>query len=312
MNISNQSPKTATFFWSWLLVGLLALPLASSFVGSVRAVEPAVEATAAEPAEPERPLRFGAVGYLKAKTRDSVEPLVNYLSLKLGRDIHLVMYPSYNDVLVALAEPSIDLGLLSPVVFLQAKGALDIKPIANTFYPSGNFTYKAVILSRKDDPSVKTLADLVGKLVGFVDLFSASGYVVPKLMIEQAGVGAKNVNDKLFGNHTDAIAALESGEVSAAATYDLVFRHLGDTTRSIADYHVLAESDPIPSDAVVASSRVDDALVKRIQDELLRFYAYSADLPEYDGYIYPGFIPPDPSLYTSLRAIHDKVMGPIE
>lgn len=264
----------------------------------------------AAPLAAQAPLKFGAVSYVKGDTRNSLEPIARFLDDQLPERVQLVMYPGYNDILLALASDQLDLALLTPVVFLTAQENLSVKPLAYGVYPSGKFTYRGVVLAKKDSP-VKTLQDLKGKKMGLVDLFSASGYVVPKLMLEEAGIGAKSVQDVFLGNHLDVLKAIDSGEVAAGATYDIVFDQ-ADLKKSLTDYHVVATSDPIPTDVMVAGPKTKDEVCAKLADLLQSFHYLKRQKPEYKSGFYSGFIPPDDSLFTDLKAMHRKVLGTSE
>lgn len=265
-------------------------------------------AAAPRPEEELPPLRMGAVGYIKADTRASVAPLLKYLEKGLGRPIRLTMYPGYNDAIVEIASDHLDLAILPPIVHLHVHDTLGTKPLGYGIYPTGQFSYRAVMLARKDDASVSSLKDLKGKPVGFVDLFSASGYVYPKLMLGDAGIEAKSVEDRFFGNHLDALKALDAGQVAATATYELVFREAKTPIKPLSEYKVLATSDPIPSEAIVATRTLDPQIADKVKDLLLAFYARREEDPSYGTGLYLGFIPPDESVLTGIRAAYHRVV----
>ena len=262
----------------------------------------------ARAAEPPPPLRIGAVGYIKSDTRLSVAPLIKYLEKGLGRPVRLTMYPGYNDAIVEIASDRLDLAILPPIVHLHVHDTLGTRPLGYGIYPTGQFSYRAVLLARKDDAAVGSLKDLKGKTIGFVDLFSASGYVYPKLMLAEAGIDAKSVKDRFFGNHLDALKALDAGQVAAAATYELVFQEAKTPIKPMSEYKVLATSDPIPSEALVATKSLDPALADTVKDLLLSFYARREEDPSYGTGLYLGFIPPDPSVLTGIRAAYHRVV----
>lgn len=286
---------------------LAALVLSSSF-GPAFAADPRPSPSASPAEDAERPLHIGAVGYVKSETRNSIAPLLKYLERGLKRGIRLTMYTSYNDAIVQIAGGHLDLAILPPIVHLHVHDTLGTKALGYGVYHTGQFSYRAILLARKDDDSVKKLKDLKGKKVAFVDLFSASGYVYPKLMLADAGVNVKSVSDQFFGNHIDALKALDAGQVAAAATYELVFNEAKGKVKPLSDYKVLAESEPIPSEAVVAGQHLDQAIQDKVKDLLLSFYARRGEDPAYAGGQYSAFIPPDPSLLTNVRAAYHRAV----
>lgn len=251
------------------------------------------------------PYLLGAVGYVKSDTRSSIAPLVAYLEKGLGRKIKVAMYPGYNDAIVQVAAAGIDFAMLTPIVHLHASDTLPVKTLGYGVYPNGQFSYRAVLLARKD--GVKSLKELSGKKIGFVDPYSASGYVYPKLMLTEAGVPPKSVEDVFLRNHVDALKALDAGQVDAAATYDMVFDE-AKTGKKLDDYTVLATSDPIPSDAFVATAKVDDATAKKVSALLLAFYGARKSDPALSGGMYIAFIPPDPAILVGIRDAYHRAV----
>jgi ABC-type phosphate/phosphonate transport system substrate-binding protein len=72
---------------------------------------------------------------------------------------------------------------------------------------------------------------------------------------------------------------------------------------------VLARSEPIPAEAVVACARLDKALADKVEESLLSFYAKRKEHQErFASSAYIGFIPPDPSILTQLRAVYQRVV----
>lgn len=259
--------------------------------------------------EPLAPLRLGAVGYLKQETRTTVAPVAAYLEKQLGRTVRLFMYPSYNDVVVRIAQGELDLAILPPIVHLHAADTLPVRTLAYGVYSNRCFTYNALLLARKSDTKIRTLADLKGQKVAFVDLLSASGYVYPKLALEKDGPGAKSVQDKFYGNHVDALHALDEGEVAAAAVYDQMFEEMGEGKIKLDNYHVLARKGPIPSEAIVATTRLDAKIADQVRDLLLCYFASRQAQTNPSPSYYLGFIPPDPSLLDSLRTMSRQLVG---
>src|SRR5688500_5045903 len=89
--------------------------------------EPPAASSAAPPAAPEplalpdRPLRLGRPPNLGKDTRGEYEPLAGYLAEALGHPVQVVVPASYEQVVDELAAGRIDIGLLTPFVYVKAK-----------------------------------------------------------------------------------------------------------------------------------------------------------------------------------------------
>jgi NitT/TauT family transport system substrate-binding protein len=115
-------------------------------------------------------------------------------------------------------------------------------------------------VSTRSMPSYKTPADLRGKKIGIASPGSAS-YMVAKLVLSRASLGASEVNFLEIANTPAALAALRSGQIDAISYADPVMTMLeqkGDI-KIISDTRTLKGSNevfggPMPSACLYASS----------------------------------------------------------
>jgi phosphonate transport system substrate-binding protein len=156
---------------------------------------------------------------------------------------------------------------------------------------------------------IKSLTDLSGRRMAFVDIMSASGYVVPKEALVRAGVtGSKNVQAQFYDNHVDAVQAVLSGKADAVATYDLIFNDSKNLAQRRHKLKVLWTGEfVIPSDAFVATDAVSAADQQRIRVALLSYFAdQERGLYPKNG-VYEGFVSADPNLYNDLKRFLNQV-----
>jgi phosphonate transport system substrate-binding protein len=76
--------------------------------------------------------------------------------------------------------------------------------------------YWAEILVQRDS-NIQTLADLQGKTWGYGDVASTSGYMVPLVMLQNAGITPGNSVET--GGHNQSVQAVYNGEVDFATTF---------------------------------------------------------------------------------------------
>lgn len=257
-----------------------------------------------------KPIKIGLAGFAKsdAKGKLSARPLVDYLQAGLGRPVQIISYPGYSDVMVTLGNGGIELALLPPVVNLHATDAGLSKPLAYGIYATGTYTYRAYVVARKDDPKIKDIKDLKGQKVAFVDVNSASGYVWPKITMRDNGVEPKEVEDVFAGNHPAALKSLESGQVAAAAVYELLFHPSNVEPKNLANYRVLATTDPVAAEAVVATDRLKPADAAKVRDLLLSYHARRNEKKEWAEGRYIGFVPADPFVLAGVRRTYRRLI----
>ncbi len=77
------------------------------------------------------------------------------------------------------------------------------------------YYYAQIVVARDSD--IMTLADLAGKKWGYGDVGSTSGYMVPLVMLQEAGIAYGETVET--GGHTQSVKAVYNGEVDFGTSY---------------------------------------------------------------------------------------------
>ena len=258
------------------------------------------------------PLRLGCVAFAKEATATAYRQLQAYLTTALGRDVALTLYPSYHEVVHDVVNGRVDLAVLSPLVYLNARRAQTLYTLGYGVYgASGHFTYRSVVVVPRAS-KLRRLEDLGNARMAFVDRISASGYVLPQEALVRAGVtGPRAVRPSFLGNHVDAVRAVLEGRADAAATYDVVFADAPELAGDRTKLRVIWRSDfVIPSDAVVATGAVDAPTRTAVRAALLSYFAAQHTGEAERNVLYEGFVPGDPNLYTDLERLVATLTAP--
>jgi len=261
---------------------------------------------------------FGMVLYGNAKIQmEALEPLAQYLSEKSGLDIKVKLFNDYTSILNDIDHESLDMALLSPIVYALCLEDADLTFLA-TELEGGKPFYHAVILARKDS-SILSLKDLVGKKIGFVDRYSASGYVYPATMLKKAGLvkDEKALYTPMFlGSHDKVLRALMEGKIDAAASFENYFNYaknqIGDTKNvTLGDFRVLKLlSEQIPNDAVVCRSIIGPKTIERLRLALKNFEdAKRSPKTSLEKTLYSGFKLDNKSAYVSVKKFIREEIG---
>jgi len=258
---------------------------------------------------PDDTLRMGCVAFAKEATAQSYRLIRDYLAEGTKRDVKMTVYPTYHEVVHDMVNDNLEVAVLSPLVYLTARGDCNLDTIGYGIYrSSGDFTYKSVIYVPRTAEARK-LADLAGKRMAYVDIMSVSGYVLPKAALSDAGLtGPRKVVAQFFGNHVDAVQAVLTGQADAVATYDIVFDDAPALRGSRKNLRLLWTSDfVIPSDAVVTTRRVPTDVRHRLRSLLLSYFAAQESKQVPTNRLYEGFVPGDPNLYRDLARFMTEV-----
>lgn len=256
-------------------------------------------------------LRLGAVASTKETTRKAIRNLRNYLAQDMNCVIDLKIYRRYGSIVKALLRGHVDVALLPPYLYLKARQGQKLRTLACTiFRSSGYFSYKSVLLVRRRSP-MRSLKDLKGKRVAFVDNESASGYVIPQKAMEKAGVPLAALKKHSFaGNHVDGVLALLDGKADAAAAFDEI-TEVSSRLRSHKKKlrRLWTSKTIIPADVFVSTSDVPLETRKALRLSLICYAAAQRYGKTPKNPIYEGFVPGDPNLYDSMAALIDGKKG---
>ncbi len=231
------------------------------------------------------------------------------LGKKLGLTIKVYMPTDYLGVVEALRNKTADMAFVHPAGYVFASREAKAQIVAVDVW-HGKTSYTSRIFVRKES-GLKTLEDLRGKNIAFIDPGSTSGYVYPMVMLIKKGL-VKDRDPKTFfkeamfaGTHEAALLALLNGSVDVVASFDLApEQYLKDKER-VEKLTYIAETPPIPEAGMAVRDGMDPALVKRIFDALMAFNA-----PEHrpllkDFYGIDGFARAKDSDYDPVREAID-------
>ena len=199
------------------------------------------------------------------KLVEDLKPISDYLSERLGVKVEAFTASNYIGVVEGLGSGSVDFGIIPPFSSLLAQKQSNAKPILTSKGKTGKPGYTAELYVRKDS-GIKSLQDVKGKKVAFVDPSSSSGYIYPGAMLVEAGLNLdKDISYQFSGGHDKSLQLLLNKDVDVIATFDGVEdRYAKDFPQAKTDIQKLATSDMIPGIMVTTSSKMD----KELQDKL--------------------------------------------
>ncbi|MES2847393.1 MAG: phosphonate ABC transporter substrate-binding protein [Pseudomonadota bacterium] len=169
---------------------------------------------------------IGLLGGENAQDRlTSNECIRAYAEEALGVPVKLFAPADYDGVIQGLLGGTIDMAWLGASayakVYVTDPEAVDVALVKTNL--DGSFTYHSIGIARKDK-GVASLADMKGKVFGFGDPNSTSGFLVPSVEIP-AEIGATMENGHYFaevrftGGHEQTIVAVANGDVDAGVTW---------------------------------------------------------------------------------------------
>ncbi|MEM6440197.1 MAG: phosphonate ABC transporter substrate-binding protein [Pseudomonadota bacterium] len=171
--------------------------------------------------------RIGILGGENAQDRlNSNQCLADYTSEVLGVETKLFAPADYNGVIQGLLGGTIDMAWLGAsayaATFLQDPEA--VEPVLIKVNLDGSIGYHSIGFARRDS-GVTSLDDMEGKVFGFGDPNSTSGYLIPSIEIPQYKDGITMDSGQYFGEvkftggHEQTIVAVNNGDIDAGVTW---------------------------------------------------------------------------------------------
>jgi phosphonate transport system substrate-binding protein len=238
---------------------------------------------APQPAPPQVSLRISVLPtQSKTDQEKMIAPLDAHLEKVLGQPVEFLIAKDYQDNVDMLVDGRANAAYTGAVSYFEAleRGA-KVEPIAA---PIDQFThrpwYHACMITAANS-NIKTLQDLKGKRVAFVNSSSTSGYLLPLAALKQAGIEPeRDFAAVIFGgSHSKTEALLEAGTVDAIATNIpsyLKRQTLGTLTPQ--NSRVFWESQPVPHSPFLVSTDLPPELIEKLKEAFLTVPAGLEDI----------------------------------
>ena len=260
-------------------------------------------------------LRLGVTPYANdAQTRKDLAPLVTHLSAVLGIPVELVTSTTYGALVASTVDGDVDVAMLSPLSYVQARQLNPAIELAARAVSQGSPEYAAYLVVRMND-TARSLADLKGRRMAWVDPLSASGYLYPRRVLVTAQYDPDKLfgEQKFYGTHDAALQAVLDGHADVAAVASgALARACRPQDNTLANaIRVLHKCGRLPYDAVAVRAGMSRSAVTKIG------WAFEAlSNRSEDGrrilsgtWAISGWIPADDSVYDGVRSHLLQVPG---
>ena len=151
---------------------------------------------------------------------------------------------------------------------------------------SGKASYNGYIIARKDG-EVKSMKDLKGKIFGYVDEKSASGYLYARDSIRKEKMDPDRIFVKVLflGNHDNVIDAVLRGEIDAGATYNEAFDAAVKKGLDVSKLSIISKTEDIPKDVLAARKDFPEDLLEELKKRFVDFSNYEGIETKVQGFI---------------------------
>ncbi len=194
---------------------------------------------------------------------EHVDQLLSWMSEHSGIRIERRDATSYEALATDVREGRTDIAWLPPIVYLRL--GEHVTPIGSVLR-GGASAYEAALIVRESS-KILSIDALRGTRAGWVDPWSAAGFVLPRVKLALLGVDPRTLfrTETFHGSHRSAIQALLDGACDVAGTHARADEK-GDITAGAwsdiegADVRVLATFGAIPPDVLAVRTGVADEI----------------------------------------------------
>jgi len=171
--------------------------------------------------------RIGILGGENAQDRlNSNECLRAYTQEALGVETKLFAPADYNGVIQGLLGGTLDMAWLgaSSYAAVHIQDADAVEPVLVKINLDGSYGYHSIGFARKD-AGIDSIDAMQGKVFGFGDPNSTSGYLIPSIEIPQYKDGVTMESGDYFGEvkftggHEQTIVAVNNGDIDGGVTW---------------------------------------------------------------------------------------------
>lgn len=247
-------------------------------------------------------LKLTVVPYEAAeKLSEDYGLMAAYLARRAGcREGKFVPVMDYAGVLAALQSGQIDVAYLSPFPYALATSRMKLHPLAMPWV-KGSLLYHGILFVRADSP-IKSIEDLAGKVVVFGDPSSTSGYLLPRMLLERAGVFEK-LKGWRNASYAAMVKAVEMGQADAGAAYESVFEVVyRETPEKAKRMRVIGKTDEIPNGIYVARGDLPAEQVEALRKAFLDMNTDPEGKTAMLKAPNDKIVPAEDSLFDSVRA----------
>lgn len=259
------------------------------------------------------PLRVAVAAVISPKgTVESFQPLLDYLSRRLGRPVELVQRRTYAEINELVESGAVDMAFVCTSAYLIGNQEFGMQLLAAPQVDGKTEYYSLLIVPAGSRAA--SMADLQGSVFAFTDPMSNTGRNFPTDLVQQLGDSPEDFFSRTFFtySHDDAIRAVADGLADGAAVDSLVYAFsirrepaLGAKTR------VIHRSQPFGIPPVVVNPLLHPQLKAELKALLLGMSADPEGQAALQSIGIERFVEVTDATYQSARELQARVAAGI-
>ena len=255
---------------------------------------------------------FGyAAGGSSSSQRDRFARFTEVLGKRARVQIEIFESASYEELATAVVSGYVDVAWLPPIPLIALAKHGAVTPLAS-LHRDGRSTFQSVLIVRADS-RFRDPRELRGARAAWVDRYSASGFVVPRVALSHLGIDARTAfsQQRFWRSHDTVARVIVAGRADFGATYagtdetgEIVRGAWLDVKGASDAVRVLAVLGEIPGDVVAVHSKMDMSKKQRLTEALVGISRDgSTRLLANDAFGIEAFRPFEDAGYVELRTL---------
>ncbi|MBU0663030.1 MAG: phosphate/phosphite/phosphonate ABC transporter substrate-binding protein [Proteobacteria bacterium] len=239
--------------------------------------------------------------------------LADYLSRKFDIKIRLTVMSRYGEVLKRFKSRRLDGAFLSSYTATMALKQLNLAPVVSQVNLQNISRCQSYIFVRRDS-GIKSVNDMKGKNMVFVDPATTEGYLFPAVLLHKIGITEMNTffNRYFFaGSHASAIFNVLDGKADIGCAKSTTFNRLTAKDPSMkSELLIVAESQPFPETTLCIRKDLPAELQQKLISVLLAIDASESGREILSKIDMNKFINATESDFDSISSMIDMVAKP--
>ena len=248
-------------------------------------------------------LRIAISGVLSpSKTLEYYQELLTYIGDRIGREVILILRPTYAEINDLVKSQSVDLAFVCTLAYVEGKEEFGMELLAAPQMHGETVYYSYLIVP--DESDATSLSDLRGAYFAFTDPLSNTGHLAPTYNLSLLG----ETPSSFFGSyiytysHDNSVVAVADGLVEGAAIDSLIYDQLINANPDLADNTKIIERwGPYGIPPVVVHPSMDSQLKQELQDLFLNLHNFDEGIAILANLEIDKFVVVPDGIYDSIR-----------
>ena len=242
------------------------------------------------------------------KTMEHYQELLTHMEEHLGRQVTLILKPTYAEVNDLILGERVDIGFVCSLAYVKGSDDFGMELLVAP-QMDGETVYYSYLIVPQNSP-VKGLNGLRDSSFAFTDPLSNSGHLAPSYQLSLLGeTPATFFNRYIFTySHDNSIIAVADGLVDGAAIDSLVYDQTAASDTNVASKtKIISRWGPYGIPPVVTSPRLNPDLKRELKDFFLDLHHYNRGTEIIGKLKIDRFVEVPNSRYDSIREMASEL-----